>query len=254
MDLQKGEKPILCEICDKTFSNESYLSDHMAIHRDNNSENYRYNTEEEPRPNDNDFARHNYTHLISINNQFRDNINKLLLSMNLPLECGRVVNTSGSCFYDSVLANIENPVIKQSIAFNARNVTSIQDLRLSLANFMEVNAMLHGLEQFQVQRDFTLTDKKQTWTRYLATIRDPYGWADELVVMCMALFLGKDIMQFSDRSVKTKPWSRIPGQVDGWPFPVTTHSSQCCFPMLNFEKKYRSETLNGPIRVHPYDT
>ena len=122
----------------------------MVIHRDSNSENYRNNTEEEPRPNDNDFARHNYTHLIAINNQFRDNINKLLLSMNLPLECGRVVNTSGSCFYDSVLANIENPVIKQSIAFNARNVTSIQDLRLSLANFMEVNTMLHGLEQFRV--------------------------------------------------------------------------------------------------------
>ena len=73
-----------------------------------------------------------------------------------------------------------------------------------------------------MQRDFTLTDKKLTWTRYLATIRDPYGWADELVVMCMALFLGKDIMQFSDSSVKTKPWCVIPGQVDGWPFPVTT--------------------------------
>ena len=42
MDLQKGEKPILCEICDKTFSNESYLSDHMVIHRDNNPVNDRY--------------------------------------------------------------------------------------------------------------------------------------------------------------------------------------------------------------------
>ena len=30
--------------------------------------------------------------------------------------------------------------------------------------------------------------------------------------------------------------------------------SQCCFPMLNFEKKYRSEMFYAPYRVHPYDT
>ena len=131
------------------------------------------------------------------------------------------MNTNGSCFYYSVLAIIEDPVIRQGVAFNARNVTSIQDLRLSLANFMEVNTILHGLEQFQMQRDVTLEENKLTWTRYLATIRDPYGWADELVVMCMALFLGKDIMQFSDSAIKTKPWYIIPGQIPGWPFPVT---------------------------------
>ena len=105
---------------------------------------------------------------------------------------------------------------------NARYITSIQDLRLSLANFMEVNTMLHGLEQFQIQRDYILDEKKLTWTRYLATIRNPTEWADELVVMCMALFLGKDIMQFSDRAIKTNPWYRIPGLIVGWPFPVTT--------------------------------
>ena len=42
MELQKGGKPILCEICDKTFSNESYLSDHIVIHRDSNPLNDRY--------------------------------------------------------------------------------------------------------------------------------------------------------------------------------------------------------------------
>ena len=49
MELHKGEKHILCEFCDKTFSNESYFSDHMVIHRDSNPVNYRYDTEEEPR-------------------------------------------------------------------------------------------------------------------------------------------------------------------------------------------------------------
>ena len=56
--------------------------------------------------------------------------------MNLPLECSRVVNTDGRCFYDYVIAIIEDPVIKQSDTFNARNINSIQNLRFSLANFM----------------------------------------------------------------------------------------------------------------------
>ena len=47
MDLHNGEKPILCKFCDKTFSDESYLTDHMGIHRDCNPISYRYNTEEE---------------------------------------------------------------------------------------------------------------------------------------------------------------------------------------------------------------
>ena len=47
MDLHNGEKPILCQFCDKTFSDESYLTDHMGIHRDCNPISYRYNTEEE---------------------------------------------------------------------------------------------------------------------------------------------------------------------------------------------------------------
>ena len=40
MDLYNGEKPILCKFCDKPFSNESYLLDHMGIHRDSNPVNY----------------------------------------------------------------------------------------------------------------------------------------------------------------------------------------------------------------------
>ena len=46
MDIHNGEKPILCKFCDKTFSDESYLTDHMGIHRDSNPISYRYNTEE----------------------------------------------------------------------------------------------------------------------------------------------------------------------------------------------------------------
>ena len=63
MDLSKGERPILCEICDKTFSSESHLSDHMVIHRDDNPVNDRYGTSNAI-PNANDFARHSGTQSI----------------------------------------------------------------------------------------------------------------------------------------------------------------------------------------------
>ena len=53
-------------------------------------------------------------------------------------------------------------------------------------------------------------------------MREPFEWADELVIRCMALFLGKDIMQISKDSKKTNPWYIIPGQVEGWPDSVTT--------------------------------
>ena len=46
MDLHNGEKPYQCEYCENAFSNESNLSDHMEMHRDNNFENYRLCTEE----------------------------------------------------------------------------------------------------------------------------------------------------------------------------------------------------------------
>ena len=77
----------------------------------------------------------------------------------------------------------------------------IQDLRLSLAHFMETNATLQGCEQFQMQRDNTLANKKLTWNEYLAEMRQSNEWADELVVMCMAIFLGKDIIFFGSNVI-----------------------------------------------------
>ena len=39
--MHNKEKPYKCEYCGKAFSNQSYLSDHMGMHRDSNLANYR---------------------------------------------------------------------------------------------------------------------------------------------------------------------------------------------------------------------
>ena len=51
--MHNKEKPYKCEYCGKAFSNQSYLSDHMGMHRDSNLANYRLYTV------DSAFARHN---------------------------------------------------------------------------------------------------------------------------------------------------------------------------------------------------
>ena len=119
MKTHMGEKPFYCNYCDKSFSIKSDLEKHLSAHTYTNNQCDKQ--------------------CIAKNNQFRVTINNLLLCLNLPLECGRIVNTDGSCFYDSVIAIIEDPVINQSDTFNARNINSIQNLRLSLANFMEAS-------------------------------------------------------------------------------------------------------------------
>ena len=56
IDLHNGEQPTLCKFCDKTFSDESYLTDHMGIHRDCNPISYRY------------ILKRNYVNLLVVTN------------------------------------------------------------------------------------------------------------------------------------------------------------------------------------------
>ena len=46
------------------------------------------------------------------------------------------------------------------------------------------------------------------------------AWADELVMICTAIFLGKNIWQISCTSKKERPWLVIPGKIPGWPIHV----------------------------------
>ena len=46
MHMYNGENPDHCEYCDMAFSNQSYLPDHMGMHRYSNLANYRLYTGE----------------------------------------------------------------------------------------------------------------------------------------------------------------------------------------------------------------
>ena len=59
-----------------------------------------------------------------------------------------------------------------------------------------------------------------SWEEYLAKMKRSYEWADELVIICMAIFLGKDILQILHNTKQENPWNTIPGKIDGWPTQV----------------------------------
>ena len=86
-----------------------------------------------------------------------------------------------------------------------KHITNYKDLRFALAEFMETNETLHEIGTFQTQRSYTLKQKNLNWKDYMTKMREPYEWADELVITCMALFLGKDIMQISNNSQEKNP-------------------------------------------------
>ena len=72
-----------------------------------------------------------------------------------------------------------------------------------------------------VHRNNTLKHMGLSWEAYLARIRTHYKDADDLAVWCMALFLGKDILQVSETSREEDGWWTSQFCKD-WPSPPTT--------------------------------
>ena len=165
----------------------------------------------------------------------RGRINIFLQRLGLNLECAREVFTNGHCFYDSIVAVAEDPRIRSTLSQDAQHILAgrstlskdarhiVRDFRIALANFMGTNVILHGLMWFEEYRRATLADKRnkgKTWRKYLQEVAHTNEYADQLQVMCMALFCGKDIWQVSEESLPDNPWVVIPGQAEGWPFPA----------------------------------
>ena len=104
----------------------------------------------------------------------------------------------------------------------------MQELRKDLFKFMETNTILHGIEEWDLQKKATLREESRlakrevTWSEYLRKMRQDREWADELVVRSLAYFLGKDIILASEERGQPDSWYPIIGRDKVWPFPIKT--------------------------------
>ena len=158
-------------------------------------------------------------------NEFQRRINNNVQRLGQPYECGREVAQNGNCFFDSYLAVAEDPTVRNTLSQEARGIFTIRDFRLALANFMGNNQLLQSLAWFQRYKKATLEDPHnmgRSWFEYLNRVASTNDYADQLQVMCTALFCSKDILQVSDDSKAENPWLTIPGQVEGWPIPANS--------------------------------
>ena len=53
-------------------------------------------------------------------------VNSLLIELGLPLELGRRVDDTGDCYFDALLAQLQDPRIKATIHPMFREITTIQ--------------------------------------------------------------------------------------------------------------------------------
>ena len=148
---------------------------------------------------------------------FVGEMNRLVRSKDVPWIVMEDVVADGNCWYHTVIVLLNDPQINQKINGRARGITSIQEYRFKLAHFMETDPMLHANQAFILQRDITLANENLSWEAYLARVRTPYKDADELVTLCTALFVGKNIMQVSYTNTPERPWSHVAGPAEGWP-------------------------------------
>ena len=158
---------------------------------------------------------------------FQAEINYHLRQAGLSMECGRGAEPDGDCFYDSVIAVLEDRAIRRNIAKRAKNIHTIQDLRKAVAHFMDTSKELRSVPLFkayQVALNNEPESKGLSWKQYLNEVAFTKRYADQLVIMCTAVFLGKDIFiaNFPTKSTLfLKPWDKISGQPEGWTEPVT---------------------------------
>ena len=161
---------------------------------------------------------------------FQSEINEHLRRYGLPVRCGRRVRADGDCGYDSALANLEDGAIRQNISQRAKdaNMHSVEDIRETIAHFMDTNKELHKLDMFIAYKAAVSNEAENrglSWKDYLYKVAHTKKDADQLVLFSLAVFLGKDIMIANFPTQSTlflKPWDRISGQPEGWPEPVTT--------------------------------
>ena len=139
----------------------------------------------------------------------------LLRRLMLPFECHRITTADGNCFFHGLIDQFRRPGVKETLSLRVAGITDYVTLRHDVLKFMQYDKDLQAVEGFITQKNNILQTGK-TWKSYLSEMRQNGKDADEFLIWCTALFVGKDIMLASDspQSTKETPWTKNPGTVE----------------------------------------
>ena len=129
MKIHIDKNPYQCNSCDKAFINTYDLKIHIKQHSD-----------EKPYQNRDKVYLGGQCNkkVTSTGNDYQIYFNNLFIKLKLPLQCGRTVTSNGNCFYDSVIALLEDPNISLGITSPAKDITNYRELCLfstKIANY-----------------------------------------------------------------------------------------------------------------------
>ena len=169
-------------------------------------------------------------------------VNQVLKLLNLPYKCIKWVKPDGNCFFRAIIQLMHEEEVTSTF-LTSQSIMNHVDLRRAVIRFMEENQALNEMESFIQQK--LVKEKKEGWVKYLRRIGTDKIWADDFIIWCTALYIGKDILYASDENTIEAPWTLVPGYVNNTIFKST-------FPPLTVA--YLSQRHFEPIHHQPEDS
>ena len=148
--------------------------------------------------------------------EFMTEVNNLFQRLKLPWICSRPTEGDGSCFFHALIDQLSQPGARDRVSDRCASIHDSLSLRRAVINFISTNNDLHALEGFIILKE--QIQAQISWQAYLNDMRNPTKDADDFIIWCTAIFLGKDIMQLNVRSSRQPSWTVIEGTVADSPF------------------------------------
>ena len=111
------------------------------------------------------------------------------------------------------------PEVRESLTQRSKRIKGHLALRRGAVRFLQYNKALHELDSFQENKK--IIERKEGWLNYLKRMKQDGEWADDFIIWCTALFLGKNILSAGDTNGKDAPWTLVPGYRDNTVFEST---------------------------------
>ena len=128
----------------------------------------------------------------------------------------------GNCFFRAVLQQLHRGDNFQ--------YQSHRELRMKVVDYVERDIQLQhndvfqtGKQQYIIERKYGNESNEQAWQRLLIEMRCCGKWADDIFILCTALFLQQNIKVTSCLQNKLHPWTTFYGSssMNSWKPPLT---------------------------------